>query len=247
MGTKTASGFTIIEVMLFLAVTGALAAGVLVGSGISIGQQRYKDSVNSLKSLLQSQYSETANTVNDRSGVESCNSSAAITPFGSSQARGTSSCLLMGRFLAVDPDGKTITISNVIGSRIPDAPVGTNDIAELQNYKLAASPLNQEHASISWGAQLVVPKSTSSQPLSMLIVRSPLSGSTFTFSSTLSPQPTLKTLVDTSATTSAQTVDLCVQGAAGTFVGNQLAVRINPYASSPSAIEIPAEGANVCS
>ena len=44
MGAKTQNGFTIIEVMLFLAITGMLAAAILVGSGVAIGQQRYRDS-----------------------------------------------------------------------------------------------------------------------------------------------------------------------------------------------------------
>ena len=54
MDIVKSKGFTIIEVMLFLAVTGALAVAILVGSGVAIGQQRYKDSVNSLQSFIQS-------------------------------------------------------------------------------------------------------------------------------------------------------------------------------------------------
>ena len=40
MGKQNTTGFTVIEVMLFLAVTGLLAIGILVGSGVAIGQQR---------------------------------------------------------------------------------------------------------------------------------------------------------------------------------------------------------------
>ena len=72
MGIKTDSGFTIIEAMLFLAVAGALTVAVLAGSGAAINQQRYKDSVNSFKSLLQQQYSEATNVVNDRDGTQAC-------------------------------------------------------------------------------------------------------------------------------------------------------------------------------
>ena len=52
MAAKTNNGFTVIETMLFLGVAGALTMGVLVGSGASINQQRYRDSVNSLKSPI---------------------------------------------------------------------------------------------------------------------------------------------------------------------------------------------------
>jgi len=66
MVTKTQGGFTVIEVMLFLAVTGLLAVGILVGSGVAIGQQRYRDSVNTLKSYIQQQYSEVTSVINNR-------------------------------------------------------------------------------------------------------------------------------------------------------------------------------------
>lgn len=255
MGTKTASGFTIIEVMLFLAVTGALAAGILVGSGVAIGQQRYRDSVNSLKSLIQSQYNETANVVNGRSGSESCDNNAVLAspnPVVTPQPRGTTDCLLMGRLLTIS-NGTDITIANVVGYRTADtsvAPLGTSDVAELKNYNLNTSPIDQETNTIEWSARAVTPHSTAAEPLSLLIVHSPLSGSVLTFTSTSSPPPTLNQLViDSAGTNRSQTVNLCIEGSAGTFVGNKLAVRINPYASSPSAIEIPTEyegGAPVC-
>jgi type II secretory pathway pseudopilin PulG len=83
--THSDRGFTVIEVMLFLAVTGALAVGILVGAGVSIGQQRYRDSVNSLKSTIQDRYNQTTNVVNSRGGAWVCDSSPTVTenPAGS--------------------------------------------------------------------------------------------------------------------------------------------------------------------
>ena len=57
MSARTETGFTLVEAMLFLAITGLLTVGILVGSGVAISQQRYRDSVNSLKSFIQDQYS----------------------------------------------------------------------------------------------------------------------------------------------------------------------------------------------
>ena len=55
--TKTLTGFTIIEIMIFLAITGLLVVGVLVGTGSTIARQRYNDAVESFAEFLRRQYS----------------------------------------------------------------------------------------------------------------------------------------------------------------------------------------------
>lgn len=52
------SGFTLIEVMLFLAVTGMILIGVLGGTYANIATQRYNDSVRSFAEFLRQVYSE---------------------------------------------------------------------------------------------------------------------------------------------------------------------------------------------
>lgn len=54
-------GFTIIEVSLFLAVTGILFAGITIGTMNSINQQRYSDTVNGFADFLRNVYSQVAN------------------------------------------------------------------------------------------------------------------------------------------------------------------------------------------
>lgn len=54
-------GFTLIEISLFLAITGLLFVGIIVGTGNSIAQQRFTDSVQSFAELLRSIYSEVSN------------------------------------------------------------------------------------------------------------------------------------------------------------------------------------------
>lgn len=54
-------GFTMIEVALFLAITGALFAGVTVGVQNSIFQQRYNDSVQNFAEFLRTSYAESMN------------------------------------------------------------------------------------------------------------------------------------------------------------------------------------------
>lgn len=55
-------GFTIIEVMLFLAISGFLLVGILVGTGSSIANQRYKDAVQDAVDAIRNAYSFVADT-----------------------------------------------------------------------------------------------------------------------------------------------------------------------------------------
>lgn len=249
MGTKKTAGFTIIEVMLFLAVTGALTVGILVGSGVAIGQQRYRDSVSSLKSLLQQQYNETANVVNSRGGDESCSNAVVVQPpdyVATPEARGTTDCLLLGRSIAISADGISVTTANVVGYRTDSTetvPVESTDSAELKHYKLAISPIDKETDTLPWGARVVQPKTKNAQPLSMLIIHSPLSGAVMTFVSTTA-QPDLNALANLGPNTTA--TNMCIEPSGGSFTGKQLAVRIDPYATSQSAIEVSSESEGVC-
>lgn len=58
---KRKRGFTLIEVALFLAITGLLFVGIVVGTGNSLSQQRFLDAVQSYTEFLRSIYSEVSN------------------------------------------------------------------------------------------------------------------------------------------------------------------------------------------
>ena len=245
MGMRANHGFTIIEVMLFLAVTGALTIGVMVGAGVSIGQQRYRDSVNSLKSFVQSQYSEVTNVVNDRAQNWTCDNNGNVTetPNGG-EVRGTSDCVVLGRLVTVDATGKNLTSSNVIGSRTSGAAEGNSDIVELLNYDMSVSPINSQTSEVSWGAQIVDPQTTNPQSMSILIVRSPLNGSVLTFTVD-NVQTNVKGMIVAGNRTNAR--HLCVNPDAGTFTGSKrLEVRIDAFAANQSAVLIPTEAESVC-
>lgn len=247
MATKTDSGFTIIESMLFLGVAGALTVAILAGSGLAINQQRYRDSVNSLKSLLQEQYSETTNVVNDRIGSETCSDAVVVSPpdlVPAPQKRGTSECTVMGRLLTIDASGKIVKTSSVVGYHEPDADEAASDIAEIQtNYKLGLSALSQEEFEVAWGAVVVEPKTTKPMPISMLILRSPLSGSIMTY--TVNGVAT-ELLSMVNAENANKTVDLCLNTPATSVAGGRMAVQIMPYATNQGSIQVPTEQTNIC-
>lgn len=54
-------GFTIIEVMIFLAISGLLVIGLLAGTSASISRQRYNDSVQDIADFLRAEYSSVIN------------------------------------------------------------------------------------------------------------------------------------------------------------------------------------------
>lgn len=244
MGNKMNHGFTIIEVMLFLAVTGALAVAILVGSGISINQQRYRDSVNTMKSFLQLQYSEATNVSNDRTGEEGClDGVIGGTPPIAPQPRGTSNCIILGRYITIDASGTMLTASDVVGSRKSSSDAA-NDLDEIRNnYTLGLSTLDQDEKNVDWGAQIVAPKTTTPQALTVLIIRSPLSGSIMTFVAE-GERVALTTLINGGILSTER--NLCINAEVGSFVGKRQAVRISAYAASQSAIEIPSESESIC-
>lgn len=242
MRTQTRSGFTIIEVMLFLAITGALTVGILVGSGASINRQRYRDSVNSFKGVIQEQYSQISNVVNSETQNPVCNKAAGSLNFdeGQTQSRGTSECLVIGRFMLVD--ATEVTMYNLIGEPAEDSYSATDDTSVLKTYSIATQA--PEVYDISWGARIVRPKTTTDALTSVLIVRSPLSGTILTYISDGDHTNDIQGMLNTGNMVEK---DFCVDsdGALSAFARRQ-AVRINAGAANQSAVEIPLESSNIC-
>jgi hypothetical protein len=80
-------------------------------------------------------------------------------------------------------------------------------------------------------------------PFSVLIIRSPLSGSILTFSLPGVQTSPMSLVAEANMKTNQ---DLCVNADAGSFVGGRMEVRINAYASAQSAIQVPVESDSVC-
>lgn len=185
-------GFTIIETMLFMSVTGLMVVGFLFGASRSINFQRYKDSVNSLQSVLQQQYSDVENTINDHDATWACTAGEVkVDNAATNYPRGQSDCVLLGKLIRTD-DGKSLTINNVTGF-IPTTsttPLDDNTIFIKNNsgggstlpngYGVYVSDVNKQTYDISWDASLSKTDG-SGLSFSMLIVRSPLSGTIRTF------------------------------------------------------------------
>jgi len=251
MGGRYSKGFTILETMLFLAITGALVVALLVGVTGSINTQRYRDSIVSLKTLLQDQYSELGNVYNDRSGSWKCENSATTVEVsdGTSQLRGQSDCVILGRYISIN--NSDITLATVTGY----APIGARssgtDVEILQSdYTLGISDVDITTTQLEWGTRIAWPISGPNQrpagtprSIAILLVRSPTSGITYTFTSDSVPDiqsvnnSTLEAmLVEGSNIPGQGARRLCVDSA-GLAPNAQQAVFINAFTTNASGIE----------
>ena len=122
------AGFTILETMLFLAITALMMMSIIIGSNSSINRQRYYDSVNTLKSIIQQQYSNTENTIHDTSTQLECNETTGnIADSGVAKTSGQSNCVLLGKFIFT-PDPKTLDIYDVVGTIPTGSTLGLDDV-----------------------------------------------------------------------------------------------------------------------
>lgn len=243
MSSSYKSGFTLIETMLFLAITGALVVGVLVGTGASINIQRYHDSVTSLKSLLQKQYSDTMNVQNElRTTNISCNPGAYVDTSGATKPRGQSDCVVMGKYITID--SKDITTSTIIGHSGSE-PSSPSDIGLIQSYNLSTLSSSSEASQLAWGTKIAWPVSGGPQAkpvgtarqIAILIIRSPQSGQTYTFTSD-SITGSMKSIIIAGNNIPGQSQRrICINSDGLSPGGNDQAILINAYATSAGDIE----------
>lgn len=251
MGMHSKQGFTIIETMLVLAITGVLVAGLLVGLGASISNQRYLDSVSSFKSLLQEQYSKIENVTNDRNRNWTCNNSATpVETTNAGIAPGQTDCVLLGQYIGIVDD--EITTATVVGyPRTDTASSSTIDFVK-SDYTLGISKSSVEKRFLEWGAQIAWPATgtgavspTTPRSLAVLIIRSPEDGTSYTFTSdTVNEVEAITSLTLTGMMTTSLTQTnpgqgprtVCIEPG-GVTVPEKLSVYIGAGASGASSIE----------
>lgn len=237
MSGKKSSGFTIIETMLFLAISGLLAVGVLASATSAINQQRYHDATTSFTSYIQSAYDNVVNVQNDRTDNFFCSQATGAVPSGGinpSQSRGTSTCTIVGVYL-YSTDGQTIIAQDVYATT--DGPGAPNDLAALQASNLVVSSISSQPSyTLGWGTALVAPTTTTAMGFRLLIARSPSSGTIRTYVSTIASG----TMTDLLTDADRQDVTMCVdpKGLAAKVYGTL----IQKDASGTSSIKQVASG-----
>jgi len=246
------AGFTIIETMLFLAITGLLIVVILVGAGGSINVQRYRDSVNSLQSFIQQQYSEVSEVRNTRDNKWTCDMSGdAVVDNTSGMSRGRSdNCVLIGRLITVNDEGTKLYVARVVAS-IDSSRVTQKD-AELLKDNIKILPDSEETYEVEWGSSLVKAKLNDPIKFSILVIRSPINGviRTYLNNSDLieleAPNSiTLKVLDDSIPADQKTSIKMCVNSN-GLFGGTRMAILIDEKTSNASGVEILGDANSQC-
>ena len=164
-------GFTLIEVAIFLAVTGALFAAVTIGVQNSIYQQRYNDTVQSFVDFLGNLYSEVLNVQNSADGGRSEEAIyGKLVTFGEEDS---------------DINKQVIHTYDVVAKAVSSWDVGNqNTLTLLKNPSMNANVVNKEGELVGmiedytprWAARIQETDSFEDYKGALLIVRNVQSG-----------------------------------------------------------------------
>lgn len=235
MATVGTRGFTVIELMLFLGITGTLFAALMIGANNTIVQQRYKESVLNYATLIQNQYSEVLNTRNDRPNNWSCIDGVVNPEAVNGQFRGTSDCVLLGKAIEITNDGRTIETTTVVGYKPSAGDEPQGDIETLDSYApKVPDDFDTRAIEMDWGTTLTLASSQDVSTASFLILRSPTSGLVRVFASA-NPLPNDLTEM-ISADTAVIAITNCVRGDSGLLPTQS--VTIDARIASPNGVII---------
>lgn len=246
-------GFTLIEVALFLAITGALFVGIVAGVQNSIFQQRTNDSIQNFMEFLRTAYSETMNVQSLGTGQSNFATYGKLITFGESRG-------LDGNILSTEERRNYIYMYDVIGRIDVEKEISTTGGALDMLNELGASVMMEENGSLKlngivesytpkWGA--IIENSKGDVFLgSLLIIRHPNSGVVYTFFSDNVIQVNEKinnrepAIVWKENDFKMDDVDFCVNSTGEAGFLNRQDVRIIENARSGSGIELVPENSS---
>ena len=255
MGKQNKAGFTIIEVTLFLAISGLLILLLLGGWSVMINTQRYKDSIKTTQSFLQKQYSLAYNVENGRSANYICEDGnvSEVDPGG--VPRGQEDCVILGRLIHVKK-GTDMAVYPIVGKDVDveamlAGEAQTNYIEEIRaltpKYSTEDIGIKGAEYTVPWQAT-VVKSSVDPSGLNYIIaiIRSPSSGVAHTFSKQVAddslPAKELVGLIDAG---NEKEVLMCIDAGAP-ISGGRMGVKIAKNASTGDFVQNVADGTGQC-
>lgn len=228
-------GFTIIEVTLFLAVTGLLFVGIMVGTQNSIWQHRYNDTVQNFADFWRNIYSDTlspGNYTTDRGGMSDRAIYGKLVVFGTeSDGDGAEN-----KIDVYTVTGKADCAENEDGT---GCATKTELIDKLVGVDLKASTDSREDYRPKWGAKIQDTEGATYRGL-VLVVRHPEIGTVNTLVAPLSGEFNPDTLKDSLKDFGFREADFCVRPDGGSVLENMRSrdVRLVKNARNASGIEL---------
>lgn len=236
-------GYTIIEVMLFFGVTGALMLGVLGSASVGVNTQRYNDAVNTFTAIIQQEFTNVTNVMNTKSVENMCGAGD-----DSELPRGISNCSIIGRLMTVDENG-AIVRSNLVGEDQGDVLEDDTELEIVRKYEPKIDQASKESDSMSWGTKLERGDPPVTTTASILMIRSPRSGNVYSYiinGAVISNDTQLRDQLNAlSATTNASEQYLCIDRS-GWVATPARAVRLAPFASGPSGVGVVDSKDEIC-
>ena len=260
---RSKKGFTVIEVTLFLALSGVLITGLIVGTNVSISRQRYNDSVKTIGEYLRGVYSDVLNVSNDKEVLpDDC-------PTGNCSyiGPGRTGTAIYGKLIVIgepEIDPSTIYSYDVVGNTISPSKISkTNtksilgdlnaDIFETSAVSGQNLPFKSAYTVIPWEGRLEKTENDNLFRAVILIVRSPLSGTIHTYYKTYNEtdMPRITRAVNDGGNNRLNfsnllsevvenTIDMCVQSPDNNY-GVRRNIRINTPGVNSSAVELVAQ------
>ncbi|HEX6462363.1 MAG TPA: hypothetical protein VFZ58_03805 [Candidatus Saccharimonadales bacterium] len=161
MNAARMAGYTLVEVSLFLAISGLLFIIAIVGTGSVMRSIRFTDTGRSTHAYIQKQYDEILNGVNPRDNQQICGSSgveAVSGPGVTGSQPGASGCLLLGKLLRLEQGSDHIDSYYVVATRIPNLSVAPDATLNDEELIRSVNPFvvkeTRSEYTIPWGAAI---------------------------------------------------------------------------------------------
>lgn len=233
MGNDSRLGFTIIEVMLFLAVTGLMIAAMFIGVSGAINRERYNDAVASFTDYMQGQYNLVDNVRNNR-GVSASGCG--------SESRGQSDCTVVGRVVySNDGNGREV-VSKPLISEVDqnnyDESSEDNLLTSMQLAWDSFGDADTDTYGMSWGTRVYTDRYKSNFTFAAMIIRIP-GGAIKTYTRGSLPTNVQDFWQDSS------NINLCVDSASLVGSGNS-GIRLRNSATNSASVEYIPPGETAC-
>lgn len=137
MGRRQQTGFTVIEVVLVIAISGLIAMGVMSNSSRQVNVQNYRDGVQSFRDFLAGQFEDLDAVKNNQ--ANGCGS----------HIRGAGDCFYSGKYISITPlpDDETRLVARPIQTTVE-----AND--EISSVTVTSdTDDNVQSTKIDWGLQ----------------------------------------------------------------------------------------------